>query len=62
MRVIQLKFTKTTCNFFQNGGGGGRPPGAPVLDPPLMSKYDFKDADRRLVELLCISNRNVFYY
>ena len=35
MRVIQSKFTTTNPNFFQNGGGG-RAPGAPVLDPPLI--------------------------
>ena len=33
MCVIQSNFTKTNPNFFQNGG---RAPGAPVLDPPLI--------------------------
>ena len=39
MRVIQLKFTKTNPNFFQNGG---RVPGAPVLDQPLMRKIYYE--------------------
>ena len=28
---------KQTHKFFQNGGGGGRVPGAPVQDPPFQS-------------------------
>ena len=39
MRVIQSKFTpppkkKNPVNFFKRGGGG-KAPGAPILDPPL---------------------------
>ena len=33
-------YKNKTQNIFKRGGGGGRTPGAPVLDPPLNIEYN----------------------
>ena len=50
MCVIQSKFTKQTRIFFKTGGGGA--PGAPGLDPPLVSQ---SLECLKVLPLLCLS-------
>ena len=57
MRVMQSKFIKNNSKNIFKGGGGGRAPAAPVLDPPLFNEFCINFTPESLIDFILGINK-----